>query len=476
MRARRALVLLGVVLVAALAGPSAAFAHAVLITASPPPGAKLASSPSEVRLRFSEPVQLLGGTDLTVVDHSGQPATAGPGAVDRRDHSAIQVPLRPDLAPGTYTVRYRAVSADSHVIGDAYVFGIGGGDLGPPFLGGAGGGAGPGETSAWAVSARFLELVGLGGLLGIMAFRWLVWRRAWRDPSALTPSEQAAALEWGRDSFWTAFGVLAIGAMLAEGYLLVVKTASGTGTSVGAVLSDPNAVSSVLNTTRFGTLLQARGALFVALFALGAWRFLVESSARGAPTPARPAGRPLPALVMAGLSVAALMLVSTQGHASRAPLPALETAADAVHLGSVAIWLGGLACIGALMLALPRVAPGDGGVMAARALALFSRVALIVVSLAIVTGVARSVGELSAPEQLWETAYGRSIIYKLLLLCPVAFLALRNRRVVTALRQVRRPNAATLRMVRRGVAAELTIALGIVVVASILVAQVPGRI
>jgi putative copper export protein len=86
------------------------------------------------------------------------------------------------------------------------------------------------------------------------------------------------------------------------------------------------------------------------------------------------------------------------------------------------------------------------------------------------------VAELSDPAQLWDTAYGRSIVYKLLLLCPVAFLALRNRRVLTALRTVKRPNAPTLRMVRRAVAAELTLALGIVVVASVLVAQVPGRV
>jgi hypothetical protein len=36
-----------------------------------------------------------------------------------------------------------------------------------PYLAGAASG-GPSETSPWAVSARFLELVGLGGLLGLL--------------------------------------------------------------------------------------------------------------------------------------------------------------------------------------------------------------------------------------------------------------------------------------------------------------------
>jgi hypothetical protein len=38
------------------------------------------------------------------------------------------------------------------------------------------------------------------------------------------------------------------------------------------------------------------------------------------------------------------------------------------------------------------------------------------------------------------------------------------------------PNGPTLRMVRRTAALEMTVAIAIVVVASILVAQVPGRI
>ena len=51
-------------------------------------------------------------------------------------------------------------------------------------------------------------------------------------------------------------------------------------------------------------------------------------------------------------------------------------------------------------------------------------------------------------------------------------LALYNRRVIVALRPVRHPNAATVRLVRRLAGAELALSLVIVVVASIL-APVP---
>ena len=48
--------------------------------------------------------------------------------------------------------------------------------------------------------------------------------------------------------------------------------------------------------------------------------------------------------------------------------------------------------------------------------------------------------------------------------------------MIAALRTVKRPSMATIRMVRRNVALEFAFAIGIVVVAAVLVAQVPGRV
>jgi copper transport protein len=99
---------------------------------------------------------------------------------------------------------------------------------------------------------------------------------------------------------------------------------------------------------------------------------------------------------------------------------------------------------------------------------------LVAVALVVLTGVVRSLGELDDPAELWQTAYGRSILLKVGLLLPIAGLALYNRKVLEALGRVPRPNAATMRLVRRVAASELALALVVVVVASLLVAQVPG--
>jgi copper transport protein len=466
--------LIACVLVLAAFAPSA-LAHAVVTSSTPAAGAQLTDAPAVASITFSEPVQLLDGTDIDVVDAEGNPAVQGPGSLNARNARVLEVPLRSGLPDGTYTLRYRVVSEDAHVIGGYVVFSIGDDPPGEPFLGGAVS-SGPSETSPWAVSARFLELVGLGGLLGLLAFRWLVWRPAWGRAGAVPDDEREAALAWGRDAFWVAFGCLAVGSMLAEGYLLVTKSASALGTSILGALADPAGIGSVLGSTRFGSLVQIRGALLFVLFGLGVWQFIAEFGSDRSPRAPRVTGAVLPAAIMAGLLLVVLGGISWQGHASQAPWSTLQVVTDAVHLSSVSVWIGGLAFTTVALLRLPRVAPAGGPALAGAVLARFSRIALAAVSVAVATGVLRATAQLSDPAQLWDTSYGRSIIYKLLLLCPIALLALRNRKVVTALRGVARPNRPTLRMVRRTATVELVLSLAVVVVASLLVAQVPGRV
>src|SRR6185436_4826173 len=154
----------------------------------------------------------------------------------------------------------------------------------------------------------------------------------------------------------------------------------------------------------FGDLLGLRGGLLCAIAALGLWQWLSEQAgarARGA------------AAGVAGLSALTLGLISAQGHASQAPLPALSVAFDAVHLGAAAIWVGGLGCLAAALRAAPRLLPGGPGAdLGAAVLRRFSRVALAAVALVAVTGVLRALGELGGPAQLCATPYGRSLLLK----------------------------------------------------------------
>src|SRR5436190_6060460 len=157
--------------VLAAAAPTAS-AHATLLSSTPRAGTRPATSPGRVVLTFSEPVQILRATDVSVVDGRGRPVGAGEPRTDSRDPRRVLVPVRARLVPDSYTVRYRVISDDSHEVDDALVFSLAQARLRAPVLRGAGGLS---ETSPWAVGARFLELAVLGLLLGLVGFRWLVW-------------------------------------------------------------------------------------------------------------------------------------------------------------------------------------------------------------------------------------------------------------------------------------------------------------
>src|SRR5256885_2973189 len=98
---RRALSFAAVLVLAAPAG--AAHAHALLVASAPRDRASVASAPSRVTLRFTEPVALLRATDAAVVDQRGRSVSLGARARAR----VVTIRLRRALPPGSYTVRYR---------------------------------------------------------------------------------------------------------------------------------------------------------------------------------------------------------------------------------------------------------------------------------------------------------------------------------------------------------------------------------
>jgi copper transport protein len=89
--------------------PASAFAHAHLESAQPVDGSIVAASPSEVRLMFSESVALLS---LTLKKEGGGAARQlGPLPRDAARYQSVPLPR---LTEGVYTLRYRAVSDDTH--------------------------------------------------------------------------------------------------------------------------------------------------------------------------------------------------------------------------------------------------------------------------------------------------------------------------------------------------------------------------
>jgi copper transport protein len=459
-----ALIALGVL--GASAGP--ALAHATLLSSTPAPGTRgVLESARSVTLRFSEPVQVLNKSDITIVNGRGSRVDTGAPRTVPGDPRRVVIPMRGPLVPMSYTVRYRVVSSDSHTAAQAYVFGVGKAQLRDPILAGSGGLS---DSSPTAVAARVAELVALGLLLGLIGFRALVWGPAVDTVDGIGPAERESAVRHGQRLFWRAFWALAVLAGAAEATVLATKSAVIFHTSILSAALHPADPYRLVAASRFGDLLGWRSGAIALLVGLA---FLTWTAESAGPPSGR--GRRGPLAVMALLGVTALTLLATQGHASQAPLAPLSIAADATHLAAAAIWVGGLPCLVAVLLRAPRLLPEGGRTLASATLRRFSRIALWSVAIIAVTGLARMAGELSSPTQLYSTGYGRDLMLKASLLLPILVLARRNRRLVAALADGLTPTAARLKAVARSVQMELAIAMGIIAVAAVLVAQIPGR-
>lgn len=99
----------------ALAAP-AALGHAKLLKTDPKRDAVLAKPPAVIRAWFNEELDAKR-SKMTVSDAKGRRVDDGKGGVDLNDldRKSLRVRVKP-LAPGTYTVRYEAVSADDRFV------------------------------------------------------------------------------------------------------------------------------------------------------------------------------------------------------------------------------------------------------------------------------------------------------------------------------------------------------------------------
>ncbi len=107
--------------------------------------------------------------------------------------------------------------------------------------------------------------------------------------------------------------------------------------------------------------------------------------------------------------------------------PLVGTALTFVHLLCAALWVGGLLSVLRTLAARPwRAAPGAGAAL----LGLYARVAAVLLAAVTVTGswsTLRRMPPGTVLDQLAETAYGRVLLAKVLLMAAVAVLALRAR-------------------------------------------------
>jgi methionine-rich copper-binding protein CopC len=100
--------------------PTGAWAHAYLQKAVPAQRAVLFDPPTRVELWFNERLEAAFCT-MTVKDASGASVDTADVKVAADDPKQLTVGLKA-LTPGVYTVQFRVLSVDGHVVTDKFTF------------------------------------------------------------------------------------------------------------------------------------------------------------------------------------------------------------------------------------------------------------------------------------------------------------------------------------------------------------------
>ncbi len=421
MVSRRAALALVAGLLALLALPAVAGAHAVVEQTQPARGEALDRPPGQVSVSFDEPVESSFGA-LRVFDSDGKRIDAGD--VLRPSGDAIAIRLAEDLPDGPYTATYRVVSADSHPVDGGFVFTVGRAGGVPAasvtdLL--ADSGAGPVTEVAFGV-VRALGYAAIALLVGGAAFVLLAWLPALRQVAGIRDIATAAeAFERRTETLLIAAALVGLA---VTGLGIVLQAATATGGSFWSAL-DAGVIHDVLN-TRFGDVWKLRFTAFGVLVALLLFLPPLGASRRAGQR------RRIGVAQAAAIAVALGYLVVSPalgGHAGAGDDSTLLVPLDAVHVAAMSAWVGGVAL---LLIAVPAATrlldPGDRTRLLAAVVTRFSAVALASVAALLASGVVQSILHLDALSDLVDTACGRAILVKSAIFVALVALGAHNRR------------------------------------------------
>ena len=434
--------------------PSVAHAHGLLRRSSPAAGDTLSAAPREVRLAFSEPVQL-PFVRVDVIGPGGVPVqVASPATPADSPQVVIAALPRALSAAGMYTVRWQAAGRDGHPVRGSFQFVVVEGAAGlavapveappPPPVTHHDEAAFPehsgfGAESPGYAAVRWLTYAALLAALGLVAFRLLVLPRTGVD-AVSAPAADAAGRAWP----WVL--ALLLPALLLR---LGAQSLAMSGSPVPTA-----AASSMLTGTTWGWgwLLQAAGTLL----ALLGWLWARRSSAGWA--------------VLAGAVLLLAWAPALSGHAAASPRPALSVLMDGLHVLGAGGWLGGLLAL--ILVGVPaawRLGPGERGRAVAALFRAFSPTALVFAALVGLTGVYASWLHLGSVPALWQSRYGRVLLIKLAVLIVVGGTGAFNwRRVLPTL-----GNDPATRRLQRSSTVELIAGALVLAVTAVLVATTP---
>ncbi|MTD56351.1 copper resistance CopC/CopD family protein [Amycolatopsis pithecellobii] len=375
--------LLGTFLIALLGIGGTASAHAELVATTPGSFEVLAAAPHEVSLRFSESIDV-SLAEVRLLGPGGAPvAGVGKPVHPAGGTDTIAATLPGNLANGTYTVSYRVVSVDSHPVEGAFAFSVG------EVTGGvaAGQDRADGLTTVLYGVFRWIAYVGLALLVGTGFFVTACW-----------PGGEAAS--GARRLLWAGWGILTGSTVVT----FVLYGPSAAGKPIGD-LADPALLGTTFG-SRIGLVLVTR---LVLLGVLAAVLVLGRKTFRGY----EEVNLRRRSAIVLGAGLALVVTWSFANHSAAGTQVLLALPVDAIHLLAMAVWLGGLPVLLAVLLR-------SGDIPGMRiAIPRFSRIALGCVLVLAASGTYQAWREVGSPAALFGTGYGTVLAVKLLLVVVV---------------------------------------------------------
>jgi len=411
-------------LVMVLATPVLGWAHASLVSADPAASSVVHTSPSRIRLVFSEALEAKLGR-ISLIGSDGV-ATKLAASGDPHDVNALVGTVTQPLPAGTYRVDWRVVSADGHPVEGTYVFTVEPVSAAPSRIAPApvvppadmhdmdAANWGPTVLGAPIVPSllRGLAVGTLMGAAGLLAFLSFL-----RGADDALPRRPLAAARW-----------LSVAAAL----LLILHHAAWAMNAMPEHRLGYDMLSVMLDSGVGRAELWRSG-----LSLLAVWAIVL-------------ARRPRIALPF---EIGALLVSGYTGHAT-VMHPMWATPAKALHLVAVAVWLGGLLWLLTL--------DGDDASRFEGEAQRVSAAALVAVLLVTLSGLVQVLLFLPTPLDLLRSAYGAVTLAKIVgLLVLIGFGAHHKFRVLPALaRDAARSTAFTSSLRRELAVMTIVVLLG----------------
>ncbi len=409
-----------------LLSPQVVSAHAILLRSDPAKDSLLPAPPDQIRMWFSEDLNPLFSTAYVVNAANGAKnvqndikthVDKGDARVSTTDAKEMDVSLKPNLPSAVYVVLYRTQSAeDGHILYGSFVFTIAAADGSIPSFNGSlpqqgafgGSGGSSGQLDGPTLfSLIMITLVDLGAIFWVGAQFWRVFVIS--ELQSEDQSKQAIFQQMERRFDRRFSGLVLLLILLANIGVLIGQALMLTNGQWGQAFA-PSLLISLVAHGQFATFWVMRQVVVLLALLLMGITLVIKLPKRWA---------------MASMSwgnfilgLALLVALTLSGHAAatNSDVRVYAVLADFLHLVAVALWVGGMIYIAVVYL--PVLKSKSWQQQAASLLTTlpgYSPLAITGVVLMALSGPFNAATRLLSWDQLFSTAYGRTLLIKIVL-------------------------------------------------------------